>query len=183
MAEDNEDFENDDGEDNSPKAKSSGKLKIIIIVLVALLLVAGTVGGTLYMLGFFEGGSTTEEQNESEEGDNEAVVEKPKSAMYYPIKPAFTVNFPSKGRQRYLQVDVTVLTRDMDAYSALQTHSPLVKNRLVMLFSGEIYEELQTHEGKELLRQKSLEALQGIMQQEIGKPGVEDVLFTNFVMQ
>jgi flagellar FliL protein len=52
-----------------------------------------------------------------------------------------------------------------------------------MLFSGESYEELQTHEGKELLRQKSLTALQELLQQEVGKSDIEEVLFTSFVMQ
>lgn len=182
MAEEIEELDNEEEQDTKAKGKSSGKLKIIIIVVVALLVLGGAVSGTLYMLGFFEDDASTASELDPESGEA-AETSKPKPAMYYPIKPAFTVNFPAKGRQRYLQVDVTVLTRDMDAYSALQTHSPLVKNRLVMLFSGEIYEDLQTHEGKELLRQKTLEALQDIMQQEIGRPGVEDILFTNFVMQ
>jgi len=52
-----------------------------------------------------------------------------------------------------------------------------------MLIGGQLYEEIQTAEGKELLRQQCLQELQKIMQEEIGKPGVEQVLYTNFVMQ
>ena len=36
----------------------------------------------------------------------------------------------------------------------------------------EVYEDLQTDEGRELLRQKALESIQAIMQQEIGKAEV-----------
>ena len=52
-----------------------------------------------------------------------------------------------------------------------------------MLFSGQEFEALQTPEGKEALRQASLAEVQKVMQEKIGKPGVEQVLFTDFVMQ
>lgn len=161
-----------------------GKKKLILIIVAALLVIASSIGGTLYLLGFFDSGEIAEEGDEQETAEAAATeIEKPKSAMYFPIKPAFVINFPAQGRQRFLQVDMTVMTRDMDVLNAMQTHSPLIKNQLVMLLSGESYDELQTEEGKELLRQKSLEALQAIMQQEVGKDGIEQVLFTGFVMQ
>ncbi|WP_101760505.1 flagellar basal body-associated FliL family protein [Oceanicoccus sp. KOV_DT_Chl] len=183
MAEDNEDQENnEEGAGVKEKKPLNPKVKLIIIIVAALLVVVATVGGTLYMLGFFD--TSDSEELEVDEEVAEAVVDnKPSPAMYFPIKPAFIVNYPDKGRQRYLQVEVTVLTRDMDVFNAMQIHSPLIKNRLVMLLGGEVYQELQTAEGKELLRQKVLEAMQGIMEQELGKTGIEEVLFTNFVMQ
>jgi flagellar FliL protein len=159
----------------------SPKAKLIVVIVAGLLFLGGVVGGTLYALGVF--GDSEEEVVE------EVVVEEVEQkdlkppAMYFPIKPAFIVNFQSRGRQRFLQVEVSVMTREQDVFSALQQHLPLVKNKLVMLFSGEVYEELQTNEGRELMRQKALEAVQSILQQEIGKPGIEQVLFTNFVMQ
>ena len=64
-----------------------------------------------------------------------------------------------------------------------KTHMPLIRNELNMLYSGQVYEELQTDEGREKLRQQSLEAIQKVMRKEIGRPGVEQVLFTNLVMQ
>jgi flagellar FliL protein len=60
---------------------------------------------------------------------------------------------------------------------------PMIRNALVLQFGGQVYADLQTAEGKELLRQQALENIQNLLQQEIGKPGVEQVLFTNFVMQ
>lgn len=183
MAEDTEDQEQTETEGDGDKGSAGGKKKLILLIVIGLLVVAGSVGGTLFALGFFDA-----DEAELVEGDEageveEEVVDKPSPAMYFPIKPAFVVNFQSRGRQRYLQTDITIMTRDVDAFTALQSHAPLVKNRLVMLLGGEMYVELQTDEGKELLRQKALEALQEIMQQEIGKPGIDAVLFTNFVMQ
>ncbi len=168
----------------APKEKKpmSGKTKVIILIIVAVLVLTASIGGTLFALGFFDSAEVEIEEVEGEAAE-QVIVNKPMPAMYFPIKPAFVVNFSSRGRQRYLQAEVTVLTREMEVFNAMQTHMPLIKNRLVMLFGGEIYDELQTDEGKELLRQKTLEALQQVMQDEIGKPGIEEVLFTSFVMQ
>ncbi len=175
---DNDDNENDKG---SSESSGGGKKKLIIIVVVALLAIGGAVGGTLFMLGFFDSDGTAEEA--AEEVVDENVVEKPAPAIYFPIKPSFIVNFQSRGRQRYLQTDVILMTRDPAMFTGLQEHLPLIKNRLVMLFGGEVYEELQTDEGRELLRQKALEAVKEITEQELGKSDIEQILFTNFVMQ
>lgn len=173
MAEENE----TESEEESEKP-SGGMKKNIIIAVIALVLVGGSVGATLYFLGFFE----DESEVVAEEGEIEPVEVK-QPAIYFPIKPVFIVNFQSRGRQRFLQVSVTVMSRENDVIDSVQTHLPLIKNRLVMLFSGEVYEELHTGEGRELLRLKTLAAIQGILEQEIGKPGIEQVLFENFVMQ
>ncbi|MEE8058207.1 MAG: flagellar basal body-associated FliL family protein [Pseudomonadales bacterium] len=180
MAEDNEDRETNDTK--AEESSGNSKKKLIILVVAGLVAIVALIGGTLYLLGFFAGGDADDEETDVDVVE-EVVVAKLKPAMYFPIKPAFIVNFQSRGRQRFLQVEITVMTRDVEVFNALQTHAPLIKNRMVMLLGGEVYEELQTDEGKELLRQKALEALQNIMQQEIGKPGIEQVLFTNFVMQ
>ena len=60
---------------------------------------------------------------------------------------------------------------------------PAIRNALVMLLSGQSFETLQTPEGKEALREQALVKIQEVLQQEIGKPGIEQVLFVNFVMQ
>lgn len=181
MADDINDNDENGKDQADTESAGSGKKKLIIIVVVALLLIGAAVGGTLFMLGFFDGDSAVEE--EVAEVVDENVVEKPSPAIYFPIKPSFVINFQSRGRQRYLQTDVILMTRDASMFSGLQEHLPLIKNRLVMLFGGEVYEELQTNEGRELLRQKALEAVKEITEQELGKSDIEQVLFTNFVMQ
>ena len=181
MAEENEEQVSEEQEQEETGAEKGGSKKtLIIIIAIVVLALAASIGGTLFMLGFFD---ATEEDELAEEEVAEVVEEKRAAAIYFPIKPAFVVNFPSKGKQRYLQVDVTILTRDIAIFDAMQKHMPLIKNRLNMLMSSETYEDLQTEEGKELMRQRSLQALQEIMQAEVAQDGVEEVLFTNFVMQ
>ncbi|MDQ2078088.1 flagellar basal body-associated FliL family protein [Marinimicrobium sp. ABcell2] len=104
-------------------------------------------------------------------------------AIYYPLAERFTINYDVRGRQRFLQVEVTLMLRDDAAVRGIETHMPRIRNDLVMLFSGQVFEDLQTPEGKELLRQDALRQVQNVLEQEIGRPAVEQVLFTSFVMQ
>jgi len=94
-----------------------------------------------------------------------------------------TVNYNAMGRQRFLRAEISIMTRDDEVVTAVELHMPMIRNNLIILFSGQAYNELQTDEGRELLKQDALKELQSIMQQEIGKPGIERILFTNFVMQ
>jgi len=175
-----EDRENG-GEQEGQAKPSAGKKRLILLILLALFLVGFSVGGTLLALKFFGGAS--EPVVAESENEEEAPEPPPAPAIYYPIKPAIIVNFSARGRQRYLQADITLMTRENEVISAIELHMPKVRSALNILIGGQTYEEIQTAEGKELLRQKCLQEIQRIMQEEIGKPGVEQVLFTNFVMQ
>lgn len=165
-------------------AEGGGKKKLIMMIVVGVVLIGLSVGGTLMALKML----APDEPPVSAEGAYgeaaaETVPEKKKSAIYFPLKPAIIVNFQARGRQRYLQAELTLMTRENDVVEAIELHMPMIRNALVLQFGGQLYEDLQTAEGKELLRQQALENIQALLQKEIDKPGVEQVLFTNFVMQ
>lgn len=169
-----------DDEVPSEEGSGGGKKKLIILIVLGLLLIGLSVGGTVVALKIL---SPPPEPIVAEEGDEKPVEEVKEPAIYYPIKPSIVVNYGHKGRQRYAQVDVTLLIRDSSVVPAIELHAPTIANALVLTIGGQIYEEMQTAEGKELLRQQCLQEIQKILEKEIGKPGVEQVLFTNFVMQ
>ncbi len=93
------------------------------------------------------------------------------------------VNFNYNGRQRYMQVTVALMARDQAALDALKVHMPVLRNNLVMLFSSQDFESLTSSVGKEMLRQKATASVQELAQKEVGKTVIEQVLFTNFVLQ
>jgi flagellar FliL protein len=66
---------------------------------------------------------------------------------------------------------------------AVDQHMPSLRNALVMLFGTADFKALKTVEGKQALQEEALKALQEIMTKELGKPGIEQVLFTEFVLQ
>lgn len=162
------------------KSEAGSKKKLLLLISIGLAIVGLSVGGTLLALNFL-GGPASEQVDVPE--DTEPAPEPLPPAIYYPIKPPIIVNFDDRGRQRYLQAELTLMTRDSDIISTIELHMPMIRNGLIMLIGGQLYEDIQTAEGKELLRQQCLQELQRIMEREIGKPGIEQVLFTNFAMQ
>ncbi|MBU2710445.1 flagellar basal body-associated FliL family protein [Zooshikella harenae] len=173
----------DQDETESPEAEvdseASGgkKKKLIIFIVVVLVVLGGAAGITLYML--MGSGETAGEGDSSAESQK---ATKP-PAIYFAMEPPFTVDFQVGGRQRYAQLSITVMGRDPEAMAAVKQHEPLIRNNLVLLIASEDFQTLQTSEGKEMLKQKATESIQQVLQQEIGKPGIETVLFTGFVMQ
>jgi flagellar FliL protein len=164
---------------------SGGKKKLIIIGAAALVLLLAAGGGVYWF--FFMSAEPevaedgTELVEEGEEGGWFATG--PGKAHYHKLMPKFTTTFEANSRQRYMQVEITLVTRDEEVLVELINHQPLIRNALVLLLANQDYLALQTLEGKNNLRVAANTAVQEILQREIGKPGIERVLFTDFVMQ
>ncbi|QEY59046.1 flagellar basal body-associated protein FliL [Pseudomonas sp. C27(2019)] len=149
------------------------KMKIIILAVLALVVaVALSAVGTWFFLG-------------RAPAEAQPVVESSvkQQAIYEVLTPAFVVNFKSEGKARYLQVSVALMGRNQADLNELKVHMPTLRNQLVMLFSSQSFEELNSVLGIELLKQKATAAVQELALIEVGKPVIEQVLFTNVVMQ
>ncbi len=173
--------------DADPNAKSKKK-KLFLMIGVAVALVAISVGGTIAALKILSPAAPT-----ADEEEHAAPTLAP--AIYYEMTPNFTINFNVNGRQRYLQAAITLMYREPLLEPLLELHMPAIRNGLVMLLSAKNFDELQTNEGKEVLRTEALEIIQGQLKkeqealaasgksEEVPTANVEQVLFTNFVMQ
>ncbi|MFT2185961.1 flagellar basal body-associated protein FliL [Pseudomonas putida] len=154
---------------------TKGKLKLILLAVVGLLLAIGlSVGATWFIMHKSEPASAAEPA---------AGNAKP-AAIYEALPPAFVVNFNQNGRQRYMQVSITLQARNQADLNALKVHMPVIRNNLVMMFSGQGFDTLASSPvGQEMLRQKATAVVQEVAQKEVGKPVVDQLLFTNFVLQ
>jgi len=166
---------NDQQDPPAEGGAGKGRLKLIIILAVAFLLAVGaSVGGTWF---FLSRGAKPAEAPPAEVSSGK------KPALYEVLAPSFVVNFNQNGRQRYLQVSVALMGRDQAQLDALQEQMPLVRNQLVMLFSSQNFDSLITPVGKEMLRQQATASIQELAKKATGQLAVEQVLFTNFVLQ
>ncbi|OAE14390.1 flagellar basal body-associated protein FliL [Pseudomonas brenneri] len=165
----------DDAATATAPAAGKGKLKMILLIVVALLLAIGvSVGATWY----FMHSAQSKPVPVAETASN---VKQP--AIFEQMLPAFVANYNQNGRQRYLQVSITLQARNQADMDALKVHMPVIRNNLVMLFSGQSFDSLATPVGQEMLRQKVTASVQEVAQKELGKVVVEQALFTNFVLQ
>ncbi|WP_085623134.1 MULTISPECIES: flagellar basal body-associated protein FliL [unclassified Pseudomonas] len=154
---------------------TKGKLKLILLAVVGLLLAIGlSVGATWFIM---------HKSEPAPAADTAASNVKP-AAIYEALAPAFVVNFNQNGRQRYMQVSITLQARNQADLDALKVHMPVIRNNLVMMFSGQGFDTLAgSPVGQEMLRQKATAVVQEVAQKEVGKPVVDQLLFTNFVLQ
>ncbi|HLT05870.1 MAG TPA: flagellar basal body-associated FliL family protein [Pseudomonas sp.] len=155
------------------------KKKLLIIIagaLVLLLAMIAAVGITWYVL-------TSSTPSDAPVDARPLFATRDRGAVYEELKEPFVVNFNANGRARYLQVSVSLLGRDKKAMETLREHQPMLRNELVMLFSAQSFEAMLTAAGKEAVREQATERVQEIARNLLGKPAIEQVLFTNFVLQ
>lgn len=157
----------DDTVAQSPKKKGKGKLGLLIVVLALLLL--GGAGAWWFMHPTPKKAGAAKAANLPE--------------IYMPLDPAFVVNFQDQDAARFLQVGVTLMAHDQSALDAVRQNDPVVRNALVMLFSSQSYAVLSSAQGKLKLQAQALAAVRKIVAAHTGKPGVDALYFTSFVMQ
>lgn len=187
MAEELEDDEIDADAEAAKAVGAAKKKKLILLAGLGVVLLALAGGGTWFVLNMASDKKpeATEAAAEPKEGEH-ATEEKggpKKTSVYEALDPAFLANYLINGRQRYLQLSLAVMAREQAGIDAVHLHMPLIRNRVVMVLSGESFEGLQSDEGRVQLQQKLLAGIQEILQKETGKPGIEQIFFTNFVMQ
>lgn len=170
-------------EESEEGGSSSGKLKMIIMAVVGLILVAGlSVFATWFMLKDKLADPEAPDVSELPMEEPVMTVEQGE-AIYHAMQPAFIVNYNADGKSRFLQVELSVLTRDPASIEVLILHNPLIRNNLLDVFSMQDVMALSTAEGKQKLADDLNNAIQDILIIEMGRPGIESVLFRSFIMQ
>jgi flagellar FliL protein len=175
-------------EDQKLKVEDAGKKrKLIFIVGGAVLVIALAVGAYFFFAGSDdtvtpeEAETAAAEESSAEEADPEAASTG--TALYVAMPRPFIFNVPGRGRDRLVQIKVQLMVRGTDNEAAAKTHIPSIEGALLKVFSTSNADELVTREGKEELRERSVDAVQAKLQEVTGKVVVEKVLFTGFVMQ
>jgi flagellar protein FliL len=176
MAEKKQPEKNEAPEGEAVPGKSRKKL-IIIGALVGVLVVLGAVAAFLLL------GRDKTEGAEGEVEGKKAEHHEAAVAIYESLGDKFVVTLQYEGRQHYLQVTLNALTREAVVGEELKVHAPLIRGKLISLLGSQDFAALRTEVGKLALRDQILMTIQEILQAETGKPGIEQVFFTEFVLQ
>lgn len=102
---------------------------------------------------------------------------------YFEINSPFIVNLISEKDVVYLQVHAQFLLAQPELKSHLSTHMPAIKHTIMMVLSEQTVENLKSMQGKQLLREKTVQAVRTLLKKQIGEPVVKDILFTSFIIQ
>jgi flagellar protein FliL len=155
---------------------SHGKSWLVPVLVAVVLAMAGGAAAAWFL-------TRPAEPVDAEQAEAKA-DSKRGPAVYLAIDPGFVVNLADENEIRYLQLEIQVMTRDPRLAADLDTHMPMIRNRLLLLFSQQKSADLRTREDKERLQNEALEEVRSVLKSEGGRSGgVEALLFTSFVTQ
>jgi len=158
------------------EAKGGGMMKMIMLGVAGLVL----LGGGLFAGKTFMGGEPPVDAEVAEEPAEP--VNDP--AIYQSLHPPLVVNFQdSLGDSHFMQITMEVMARDQEIINAVREHTPAIRNALILHYSGAVYEEVTTREGKEQMLADGLAEIRKVMSANTDEDGIEAVYFTALVIQ
>lgn len=172
-------------EDVASEEKAGSKKKLLIIVGGAVLLLIMTFAG-LYFSGFFDEEKISETAELSESDSTESAEQAGESeageTIYHDMTPPFMVNF-SEGKIKILKIAISVMAKGDEVIDAVKKHDPLIRNNILMMLSAQNPEMLKTTDSKEALQASIKEEINKVLAERKVSSKVEDVFFTDLVMQ
>lgn len=107
------------------------------------------------------------------------------TVLYAELDPTFVANVGSSdgGRLAYVKTDVSLQVKGPAAQTAVQNHKVALRNILVLAISRQDAAAIGTLEGRDQLKAEALKEIQTFLEAEEDRPMVEDLLFTNFIVQ
>ncbi len=181
----------------SPKGSGS-KFKLILLILIALLVLGGGGGAAYYFL-FYKAADPADPAAETTEGhaatethQEPAPAHQPETdaapaaehtqVIYHALEP-ITVNITTPGSVRFLRISLTVVTQNPLVIAAIDKHLPMIRNDLLAQLSALDAAAINTPEGKAALREELRKLIAGILTRASEPSGIQEILFTDLVMQ
>jgi flagellar FliL protein len=154
------------------KPSNPGLVKRIVVILLIVLVAAGAAGAATW---FF--------MSRNAPAASPAMPAPVPAPIFFPLE-SMTVNLQADdGQQHYLRIGLTLKLSDAKTQEHLTEHMPEIRSRVLLALSNKHPEDLSTLDGKHALA-KELKTLIEKPTEPNGQPAhVEDVLFTEFVVQ
>ncbi|WLD58411.1 flagellar basal body-associated FliL family protein [Salinispirillum sp. LH 10-3-1] len=107
----------------------------------------------------------------------------PAQAQYLDLQPEFVLNYGQDGRVRFLRLEITlVMINETDVIDA-GYHSAGLRHIVVMNVTGAQHADLHDLGRRDALRERILEDMREYMNRETGRPMIQQVLFSNLILQ
>ena len=102
---------------------------------------------------------------------------------YESFGPSLIINLASDGESKFLRVEIQYYVLTAQDADVIRQFQPVLRDRLISLYGGRDMDILQAAEGREALRKETLADLRETLLKFAGRPAIEDLYFTGFVMQ
>lgn len=157
-------------------AKSTGgSSKLLWLMILLVLLSTAAAGAAIYMV--------MNDRNGNGEEEAQAQQLERQAPIFVKIDP-FTVNLADDNfGSRLLYTGISLKVSNDETREILEEHMPQVRSRLLMLFSGKQASELTTPNGKRHLSEEVIATLSEPLTEPQPSLEIQDVLFTEFIVQ
>ncbi len=171
-------------------AKGGGAPKgPLILTLVNTLAVLGALGVFVYTQFIFKKPKFTED-GERERLANAAASPLPKPVIGTVKFEPMTLNIKSSGNENdpkmhFLKLTFSLELQDMSAAGALESIKPVILDRLLGMLGRKPYQELNTVQGRFVLRTEIMDMANALLIKEVGRKDtlVTNVYFDEFIVQ
>ncbi len=171
----------------APAAPKKRKLlKWLLIIIFALLIIGGgSYMGLAYLnnLPPFEPAGPTPEEIAAKRVAEEQSLKQDLSERFITFDQAFTFNIQDGSRMHMMQLEVALMVIGPENEALAKQHRSLIQAVISEVTSRQNYSSLVNQTGRQRLKRLLLEAIRSKMSGVAQSPVVEQVLFTNFVMQ
>lgn len=157
-------------------ANSSGGSRKLLWLLVILVVLASSAAAAALFMVFTQ-------QGDGQARANEPAAIEYQAPIFVEIEP-FTVNLADDDYGSHLlYAGISLKVADEQSQELLTSHMPQIRSRLLMLLSGKQTTELTSPDGKQRLAEQVMAALEAPMSETQPDLTIEDVLFTEFIVQ
>lgn len=163
-------------DEQEPQPAPKGKKKLLLIIIIAVVVLLGAGGAAFFLMGSSDSSSEQVVENEIKQDPQQQV-------SYVNVAQPFVFNVTGDTRDRMVQIKVQLMVRGSENDNLARYHSPLIESTLLSTFAAATVEQLRSPTGRIDLREKATDDIRAAMNKAVGKPVVEKVLFTDFVMQ
>jgi flagellar FliL protein len=103
---------------------------------------------------------------------------------YISLGDTMVLNLSSeKKRLSFLQLQANVLIKDESAKDIIETHIPAIRHQLILTLSEQNADDLKSPVKREQIRQQVTAEVKQLMETLADNHDVEEVLFSNFLIQ
>lgn len=104
---------------------------------------------------------------------------------YFALQPDFVVNYGNGAddRIRFMKVNVVLRVRNAADTVELTVHNDYIRHVVTTALSRQTVATIHSAQAQQQLRDELLSAIQDVLEKEVGSTVIDQVLFTDYVIQ
>ena len=153
--------ENEEDLDLDTDQAGKSKTNLILIILIVMILAVGGGVAAVFLL--------SDDDKDGDSGEDASADDIPVKVapIYSKIHRVFIINFEDTRKARYVQIEMSIMSRDQQSIDLATEHLPVIRNNFITILSSQKYEVLNTRVGKEQLNADLLKSINDTIATEV----------------